>query len=342
MSRCPWTSRTARPPRSPQATSTWTTSCSPAQHTPLRAISEEGFRAPAEATDEDLARMRQGGGNRFGEDDLAGPRGRRADEQRTGPALHHGPSAQRGRRSAGSSGPRGRRSSRARSGAGLPLPAPPGRSRVRPPKCVAPPRAAAAATAADHRPTRRRWLRRRERSPSQLRAWAGPSGTWGAWQKEQQPSHPRRERLLERWLPRRELAQRQRQGWPWDSQAAQPTAWPAARAGCWRTRSSGLSRAARTRPCRTSGNMNDATQPQHFTLRSGSSTSGSPASRRLLAVWLQSPGADQSHAALLLGPEPCDSAPVPAELAGKLRSSGRQSRLPPPSYDQLARDIEAA
>ena len=36
------------------------------------AIPEEGFRTPAEATDEDLARMRQGGGNRFGEDDLAG------------------------------------------------------------------------------------------------------------------------------------------------------------------------------------------------------------------------------------------------------------------------------
>ena len=55
------------------------------------------------------------------------PRGRRADEQRPGPALHHGPSAQRGRRSAGSSGPGGRRSPRARGGAGLPLPAPPGR-----------------------------------------------------------------------------------------------------------------------------------------------------------------------------------------------------------------------
>ena len=41
----------------------------PLQHTPLRAIPEEGFRTPAEATDEDLARMRQGGGNR---DDLAG------------------------------------------------------------------------------------------------------------------------------------------------------------------------------------------------------------------------------------------------------------------------------
>ena len=35
--------------------------------------------------------------------------------------------------------------------------------------------------------------------------------------------------------------------------AAQPTASRAARAGCWRTRSSGPSRAARTRPCRTSG-----------------------------------------------------------------------------------------
>ena len=42
----------------------------PLQHTPLQAIPEEGFRTPAEATDEDvrLARMR----GRFGEDDLAG------------------------------------------------------------------------------------------------------------------------------------------------------------------------------------------------------------------------------------------------------------------------------
>ena len=31
---------------------------------------------------------------------------------------------------------------------------------------------------------------------------------------------------------------------------------------------------------RSANNMNDATQPQHFTLRSGSSTSGSPASSR--------------------------------------------------------------
>ena len=48
-------------------------------------------------------------------------------------------------------------------------------------------------------------------------------------------------------------------GWPLGLQAAQPTAW---------------------RDVRSANNMNDATQPQHFTLRTGSSTSGSPASSR--------------------------------------------------------------
>ena len=45
--------------------------------------------------------------------------------------------------------------------------------------------------------------------------------------------------------------------------------WPAARAGCWRTRSFGLSRAADAvvQNVRSANNMNDATQPQHFTLR---------------------------------------------------------------------------
>ena len=81
MSRC-WINRTARPHRLSQATSTWTILCSPArtnprplQHTPLQAIPEEGFRTPAEATDEDvrLARRYQGcGGTRFVEDDLVG------------------------------------------------------------------------------------------------------------------------------------------------------------------------------------------------------------------------------------------------------------------------------
>ena len=63
---------------------------------------------------------------------------------------------------------------------------------------------------------------------------------------------------------------------------------------------------------RSANNMNDATQPQHFSLRSGSSTSGSPASSRaILAVRLPRSGAVQQHAALLLGPEPRGPAPVP-------------------------------
>ena len=59
----------------------------------------------------------------------------------------------------------------------------------------------------------------------------GAFGYLGAWRKEQQHWRPPRARLLERWLARRESARRQRRGW----------------------RSSGPSRAARTRPCRTSG-----------------------------------------------------------------------------------------
>ena len=44
----------------------------PLQHTPLQAIPEEGFRTPAEATDEDVRLARRYGGTRFVEDDLAG------------------------------------------------------------------------------------------------------------------------------------------------------------------------------------------------------------------------------------------------------------------------------
>ena len=45
----------------------------PLQHTPLQAIPEDGFRTPAEATDEDVRlAQRYQGGTRFVEDDLAG------------------------------------------------------------------------------------------------------------------------------------------------------------------------------------------------------------------------------------------------------------------------------
>ena len=237
MSRCPWTSRTARPPRSSQATSAWTTSCSPAR-TPTRSHeATEGLGPDAPRRRKPLRRGRPGWR----------PRGRRADEQRTGPALHHGPSAQHGRRSAGSNGPCGRRS--ARGGAGLPLPAPPGRCRVRPHERIAPPRAAAATTA--------------------------------------------------------------------DQQGSEDAA---------------------VQDVRSANNMNDATQPQHFTLRSGS-TSGSPASSRASSLQAQT---NHTPRPFSWGLNPVTLPHSQPNSRASSRSSGCQSRLPPPSYDQLARDIEAA
>ena len=91
---------------------------------------------------------------------------------------------------------------------------------------------------------------------------------------------------------------------------------------------------------RSANNMNDATQPQHFTLRSGSQhvrqTRKQP---RLLPVQAQS-----NHT-----PRPFSWGLNPVTLpqsqpSSRASSSSGQSRrsLPPPSFDQLARDIEAA
>ena len=140
------------------------------------------------------------------------------------------------------------------------------------------------------------------------RAWAGPLATWGAWQKGPLLWRPRRARLLERWLPQRELAQRRL----WDSQAAQPTAWPAARLGAGEHALPAS--AGQREDVRSANNMNDATQPQHFTLRTG--TSGSPASSRA-----------SSQSGFL----PRDSASVPAELPGKLPQLGAVAPEPPAS-----------
>ena len=93
---------------------------------------------------------------------------------------------------------------------------------------------------------------------------------------------------------------------------------------------------------RSAVNMNDATQPQHFTLRTGSSTSGSPASSRASS---QSGFRVQAQSNNTPRPFSWGLNPValpqsqPSSRASS--SSGRRS-LPPPSFDQLARDIEAA
>ena len=84
---------------------------------------------------------------------------------------------------------------------------------------------------------------------------------------------------------------------------------------------------------RSANNMNDATQPQHFTLRTGSSTSGSPASSRA-----SSQSGFRVQAQSNNTPRPFSWGLNPVARAS---SSSRRS-LPPPSFDQLARDIEAA
>ena len=98
-------------------------------------------------------------------------------------------------------------------------------------------------------------------------------------------------------LPRRELAQRQRQGWPWDSQAAQPTAWPAAAGEHALPASAGQRGRGRAgRPVRQQHERRHAAPALHAALRQQHLRQ--PRKQpRLLAVWLQSPGADQSHAA---------------------------------------------
>ena len=93
---------------------------------------------------------------------------------------------------------------------------------------------------------------------------------------------------------------------------------------------------------RSANGMNDATQPQHFSLRTGSSTSGSPAS---------SPASSQSGFRVQTQsntPRPfswgLNPVALPQSQSSRASSSSGQSRrsLPPPSFDQLARDIEAA
>ena len=67
---------------------------------------------------------------------------------------------------------------------------------------------------------------------------------------------------------------------------------------------------------RSANNMNDATQPQHFTLRSGSSTSGSPTSS---CASSQSGFRVQAQSNHTPRPFSRGSAPVSAELAGELQ-----------------------
>ena len=209
MSRCPVQSSEDPNPR-------------PLQRTPLQAIPEEGFRTPAEATDEDvrLARRYQGyGGTRFVEDDLAGdPEAGALASNGQGPpsitdrlrSTADGAQAAADLIGAGPPGLAAAQAFRSQLPQDaaeyvrlnvLPRPGP----AQPPPQIIGPVTGRGSARrrwSAARRPLRRRrpWLR--ARLPLPPRAWAEPLGTWGAWQKGPLPWRPPRARLLERWLAR--------------------------------------------------------------------------------------------------------------------------------------------
>ena len=190
----------------------------PLQHTPLHP--EDGFRTPAEATDEDvrLARRYQGyGGTRFVEDDLAG------DPEAGALASNgQGPPSITDRLRSTADGAQAAADLIGAGAAGL-----------------------AAAQAF------RSQLPQNAAEHVRLNVLPRPGPAQPCPQIIGRPSDV--ERLLNETAPTAGEVAGTLAGAAGVARAAQPTASRAARAGCWRTRSSGPGRAARTRPCRTSG-----------------------------------------------------------------------------------------
>ena len=346
----------------------------PLQHTPLRAIPEEGFRTPAEATDEDLARMRQGGGNRFGEDDLAGdPEADALTNNGQGPPSITGRlrSAADGAQTAADLGAAGLaavqafRSQLPQDAAEyvrmnvLPRPGPQPQP---PPQIIGRPD-----------DVERLLDEAGQRAQEVERGAAQAIEETAAVAAEEGEVAVAAEGVGGAFGYLGGLAE--------GAAALAPTAGEvagamAATAGVGAAATAGLavglaggaayglargtgwvlentlfrpqqgSEDAAVQDVRSANGMNDATQPQHFTLRTGSSTSGSPASSRASSQSGFRVQAQTNHT-----PRPFSWGLNPVTLPqsqpnsrASSRSSGqsRQSRLPPPSYDQLARDIEAA
>ena len=238
----------------------------PLQHTPLHP--EDGFRTPAEATDEDvrLARRYQGyGGTRFVEDDLAGDpkagafasnaQAFRPPSRTACAGLQTARSTSADLKCVAPSGP-GRLPGLTLSAASWTRR---GTSRL---NVLPRPERGAASHPQDHRPAQ--WQRsaswaRRGRCAQEVERGAEAFGVdWGAVAAKEGEAAVGAQGAGGALLGTLAGAggswpRRQRRGWPLALRAAQPTALRAARAGSSRTRCSGPSRAARTRPCRTSG-----------------------------------------------------------------------------------------
>ena len=339
----------------------------PLQHTPLQAIPEEDFRTPAEATDEDvrLARRYQGyGGTRFVEDDLAGdPEAGALASNGQGPPsitdrLRSGAQAAAdliGAGAAGLAAAQAFRSQLPQDAAEyvrlnvLPRPGP----AQPPPQIIG--RPSDVERLLDEAGQRAQEV---ERGAAQA-----VEETVAVAAEEGEVGRCCRGRGRSLWLPG---------GLAEGAAALAPTAGEVAgtlanAAGVGAAATTGLavglaggaayglargtgwvlentlfrpqqgSEDAAVQDVRSANNMNDATQPQHFTLRTGSSTSGSPASSRT-----SSQSGFRVQAQSNNTPRPFSWGLDPVALP-QSQSSGQSRRsLPPPSFDQLARDIEAA
>ena len=275
------------------------------------------------------------------------PRGRRAGQQRAGAALHHGPPAQHCRRRSGGSGPHRRRGRGARSRA-VPLSAEYVRLNVlpRPGPAQPPPqiigRPSDVERLLDEAGQRAQEVERGAEAIEETAAVAAEKGEVAVAAEGVGGAFGYLGGLAE------------------GAAALTPTAGEVAgtlAGGSWRGGNGGAyglargtgwvlentlfrpqqgSEDAAVQDVRSANNMNDDTQPQHFTLRTDSSTSGSPASSRASS---QSGFRVQAQSNNTPRPFSWDLNPValpqsqPSSRASS--SSGRQS-LPP------ARDIEAA
>ena len=331
-------------------------------HWLLQAIPEEGFRTPAEATDEDvrLARRYQGG-TRFVEDDLAGdPRGRRAGQQRAGAALHHGPPAQhcrrRGAGAAGLAAAQAFRSQLPQDAAEyvrlnvLPRPG----SAQPPPQIIG--RPSDVERLLDEAGQRAQEV---ERGAAQETAAVaaeegevavaaegvgGAFGYLGGLAEGAAALAPTQGEVAGTLAGAAGVGAAATAGLAVG--IAGGAAYGLARGTGWVLENTLFrpqqgSEDAAVQDIRSANNMNDATQPQHFTLRTGSSTSGSPASSRASS---QSGFRVQAQSNNTPRPFSWGLNPVilPQSQSSRASSSSGRRSLPPPSFDQLARDIEAA
>ena len=341
----------------------------PLQHTPLQAIPEEGFRTPAEATDEDvrLARRYQGG-TRFVEDDLAGdPEAGALASNGQGPpsitdrlrSTADGAQAAAdliGAGAAGLAAAQAFRSQLPQDAAEyvrlnvLPRPGP----AQPPPQIIG--RPSDVERLLDEAGQRAQEVERGAQAIEETAAVAaeegevavaaegvgGAFGYLGAWQKGPLLWRPPRARLLERWLARRESARRQRRGWPWALRAAQPTGWRAARLG---PREHALPAPAGQRG---RGRAGRPVRQQHERRHSASALHAAHRQQhvrqprkqpRLLAVRLRVQAQSNNTPRFSWGLNPVA---LPQSQPSSRASSSSRRSLPPPSFDQLARDIEAA